>query len=103
MERIVTADFSKFGYKEIDETVRLLNAYMGQTVPYLGDGLSVNFNMHSGNVFLCDEEYNVAMMNGDRLEEWFNCPNCGHEGFLEDIIHEPKDGRCVDYLMEIGV
>jgi hypothetical protein len=31
------------------------------------------------------------MMNGDSIEEWFNCPYCGNEGFKEDLLDNPCD------------
>ena len=43
------------------------------------------------------------MMNGDKLETWYNCPYCGHEGFKEDMEHEPHNSECTRYLKEIGV
>jgi hypothetical protein len=105
---IVTADLSKFGLIEIDEAIRLLTAYREQSDRQggslnLGDGITLNFNSNSGYVFLSDEDYNVFMMNGDLLEEWFNCSYCGHEGFKEDMYHEPKDKDCTEYLESIGV
>ena len=106
MEKVVTADLSYFGYRELKEAVELLNAYMDseyEDVNFLGAGLTLNFNTHSGNVFLSDEDYNVAMMSNGKLEQWFWCPYCGHEGFLEDMPHEPEDGECTDYLKEIGI
>lgn len=56
------------------------------------DGVSIEFNQNSGKVFLVDEESNVALMNGENLEDWFVCPQCGHEGFLEDIEHDIDHG-----------
>ena len=96
-----TRDLSKFGYREIRETIDLLTGYLDNTA-ILDDGVAVEFNPNSGNVFLVDENYNVAMMNRDKLEKWYNCPYCGHEGFLEDMQHEAKDQECTDYMIEIG-
>ena len=100
-----TQDLSKFGYRELDETAKLLAAYK-ENRDILGDGATVEFNRNSGNVFLLDEDYNVAMMNGDTLELWYNCPYCGHEGFMEDMKeHGEDDGLhpdCIEYLEDIG-
>jgi hypothetical protein len=51
-------------------------------------------------VFLSDGDYNVAMMNGDYLEDVLVCSECGNEGFVEEI--EDSDNECckqclVDY------
>ena len=92
-----TRDLSKFGYRELDLAGDLLKALNNPAVnktKFLGDGVAVEFNPHSGNLFLVDEDFNVAMMNGDNLEDFFSCPYCGHEGFLEDMKHEAKDKEC---------
>ena len=57
---------------------------------------------NSGNVFLTNANYDVAMMNGDTLESFYSCPNCGHEGFKEDMSHD-GDAECKRYLRDIGV
>ena len=103
MNETTTTDISKFGRREIAEAAKLLQAYSDDGAEFLGDGVTVMFNMRSGNVFLTDEDYKVGMMNGDTLEEWFTCPECGHEGFLEDMLHESEYDGCFEYMREIGV
>ena len=118
-----TIDLSKFGYVELKETAKLLNAYIEDTEVLDGDGVKVEFNPNSGCVFLVDEDFNVAMLNTesipqyddigniashkdvDKLELWYNCPICGHEGFLEDMPHHSDDDydeECQEYLKDIG-
>lgn len=99
-----TNDLSKFGYVELKETARLLNAYIEDTDVMPWDGVKVEFNPNSGCVFLVDEDFNTVMMNGDKLELWYNCPICGHEGFLEDMPHhsDDNDEECQEYLKDIG-
>jgi hypothetical protein len=66
------------------------------------DEVVLMMNMNSGNVFLTNSDYQVAMMNGDKLESFYSCPQCGHEGFKEDMAHD--DGaECQRYLKDIGV
>jgi len=98
-----TQDLSKFGYRELDLAGDLLKALKTDKdkTRFLGEGIVVEFNPNSGNVFLVDSDYNVAMMNGDNLEDFFTCPYCGHEGFLEDMKHTPKDKECKEYLKQI--
>ena len=98
-----TQDMSKFGYRELDMAGDLLKAYKGENdnTRFLGDGVKVEFNPNSGNVFLVDEDYNVAMMNGDKLEDWFYCPVCGHEGFLDEMDHSEDNEECQEYLESI--
>lgn len=97
-----TQDLSNFGYRELDMAGELLREYANNPNVLPGDGVKVEFNPMSGNVFLVDEDYNVAMMNGDTLEQFFSCPYCGHEGFLEDMIHDHDDEDCTEYLIQIG-
>jgi hypothetical protein len=100
---IVTADLSQFGHRELRLASELLSALVSQGTPdELGDGITLNFNTHSGYVFISDEDYNTAMMNGDKLETWFSCPECGHEGFKEDMAHDGS-AECRRYLKDIGV
>lgn len=42
---------------------------------------TIMMNMNSGNVFFTNADYQVAMMNGDKLELFYSCPQCGNEGF----------------------
>jgi hypothetical protein len=95
-----TNDLGQFGYREIEIAAKLLTAYC-ENKSILDDGVKVEFNPNSGNVFLVDGNYNVAMMNGDKLEKWYNCPYCGQEGFLEDMKHEPQNEECARYIEEI--
>jgi len=97
-----TRDLSKFGHRELTTARDLLNEYL-KGFDGLSDGIAVEFNPNSGNVFLVDEDYNVAMMKGDKLELWYNCPYCGHEGFKEDMKHKPLAADCTEYLKQIGV
>ena len=99
-----TNNLEDFGFIELHEAGRLLVTLKtnNDKTNNLGSGLKVEFNPSSGNVFLVDEDYNVAMMNGDTLEDWYMCPYCGHEGFLSEIGHEPKDEECKQFLEDIG-
>lgn len=80
-----TRDLSKFGYREKDLAAELLKALSNGQGDFLEDDIAVEFNPHSGNVFLVDADNNVGMMNGDKLEQWFYCHECGEEGFKEDF------------------
>jgi len=82
---IVTSDLSRFGFRELKMAADLLAAYCETPPDFLGDGLSVMLNTHSGYVFLTDEDFNVGMMNGDRLEQFHTCFECGAEGFAEEL------------------
>jgi hypothetical protein len=64
-----TRDLSKFGFREIGITAELLTRYANGRQSWvsdqdeLGDGVAVEFNPNSGNVFLVDEDRGVAMVN----------------------------------------
>ena len=81
---IVTCDLSKFGYRELSEASELLKLYSDNPSDFLGDGITLNLNMNSGIVFLSDEDYNVAIEEDGKLEQFFNCPECGNEGTNTD-------------------
>ena len=63
-----TRDLSKFGLREIGITAELLTRYANGRQSWvsdqdeLGDGVAVEFNPNSGNVFLVDEDFRVAMV-----------------------------------------
>jgi hypothetical protein len=84
----------------------LLKAWRTRGLPddFEDDAVTVSMNVNSGYVFLTNSEFQVAMMNGDldengKLESFYSCPECGNEGFAEDL----KDGEscCKKYLREM--
>jgi hypothetical protein len=87
-----TRDLSKFGLREIEITAELLTRYANGHQSWasdqdeLGDGVAVEFNPNSGNVFLVDEDLRVAMVNDNgKLENWVNCFNSGAEEFRGEL------------------
>lgn len=104
MDEIVTSDLSNFGWRERKMAAELLTASCSQGLPddFEDDGVNIAMNTHSGNVFLTNSEYQVAMMNGDTLESFYSCPQCGHEGFKDEMGHD-GNAECRRYLKEIGV
>lgn len=100
-----TRDLMKFGSRERSEAADLLKALSeANDTEYLGDEVAIEFNPNSGNVFLVDEDFNVAMMNGDRLEDFHVSPYEGHEGFISDLVDEQDDTwnqEDIDWLSEI--
>ena len=100
MDNVVTSDWSEFGYREIEMAKELLSHI--KEIESVGK-VEVQFNRNSGYVFLVDEDYRVWMMNGDKIEEWYNCGYCGHEGFLEDFKHDPDNKECIEYMKDAGV
>ncbi len=101
MNPVITADFSQFGIRELTFAQLLLKAYAERGADFLGCGLTVNFNTHSGYVFLSDEDYNVGVL--DETEEYivqfYSCPQCGYEGTQQEAVDNgcdfvKNDGYC---------
>ena len=93
-----TTDLSDFGFRELKMAAALLNAYCTTPPGFLSDGVCVMMNRHSGNVFLTDDDFNVGMMNGETLEQFHSCPECGAEGFADEL---PDNACCRRYLREV--
>ncbi len=93
MENLVTVDYSKFGYRELDIAGKLLAIYSQGGVDFLEDGITVNFNMNSGYVFLSDSNYNVGVLaDGEtQIVQFFSCMECGYEGTQDDALMDEKD------------
>lgn len=85
-QEITTTDLADFGARERWILVELLTAWDKQGLPenFYDDEVRAMMNRNSGCVFLTNSEYEVAMINGNKLEMWHHCSNCGHEGFQED-------------------
>lgn len=98
MTDITTTDLSKFGYRERVIARELLETWEVQGLPedFEYNEVTIMFNIYSGNVFLTNSEFQVAMMNGDTLESFYSCLECGNEGFDGENGHEFKryNGFC---------
>ena len=99
----ITKDFSKFGQREREMASELLSAYgtPKDDTKLLGQGITVFFNPNSGYVFLSDEDYNVAIIEGDRLVDFITCPECGHEATLGDFLDDCTNDCCEEYHSEL--
>ena len=92
-----TIDLKDFGFRELCMAAALLTAYCESPPEFLSSGVHLMMNTHSGCVFLTDEDFSVAMMSGDTLEQFHSCPECGGEGFAEDL---PDNECCQQHLKE---
>jgi hypothetical protein len=101
---MTTTNLAEFGYRELKKVRDLLDAMIKEGLPqdFENDGVHPMMNQNSGNVFLTNSEYQVAMMNGDKLESFYSCPQCGHEGFKDEMEHE-GNRDCQEYLESIGI
>lgn len=93
--RETTTNLSDFGYRELDMLCELLNAMKEQGLPrdFDDDKVVPAFNMMSGDVFLTNSEYQVAMLNGDKLESWYFLGYHGNEGFLDELLIDYDNGN----------
>ena len=87
-QEITTTDLADFGSRERAMLVELLQAWGVQGLPddFSDDEVRPMMNRISGNVFLTNSDFQTVMLNGDNLEIWHYCHNCGHEGFAEDCV-----------------
>ena len=90
---MTTTDLSEFGSRERDMAEELLRAWRTQGLPkdFYDDKVEIMMNKYSGNVFLTNSDYQVAMMNGDHLESFYTLHYNGVEGFLEDFEDYKED------------
>ena len=94
---ITSANLADFGSRERKLLLHLLTAWDSQGLPddFDSKGVYPMMNKDSGCVFLTNENFDCAMMDGDKLESWYTCSNCGHEGFAEDCqINEDGCNEC---------
>lgn len=97
MKEITTTNLADFGYSEMKELSKILNAWMANGLPedFEGSGVHPMFNRNSVHVFLTNDEFQACRMNGDELETWYYCFNCGHEGFKEECqLNEDGCSEC---------
>lgn len=100
---ITTTDLNKFGQRELKMLELLLREWRLKGLPkdFDIDEVRGMFNMHSGEVFLTNSNFQVAMKNGDKLESFYSCPHCGEEGFFEDIEDHGEGGECAEWMSEV--
>lgn len=91
-----TTDLADFRARERRMLVDILIAWEKHGLPenFYTEEVRPMMIRSSGNVFLTNSEFQVAMLTDEnKLEMWHSCPNCGHEGFSGDCdINE--DNEC---------
>lgn len=87
-----TRDLSKFGYRELDMAGDLLKAIKnGLPEDFDNQGIAVEFNPNSGEVFLVNDDCQVAMVSDGELYSFYSTPSEGREGSFEDLAAEYSD------------
>ena len=91
---MITTNLENFGYRELIMLEELLKAMREQGLPkdFYDDEVHPMMNQSSGNVFLTNSDYQVAMLNGDNLESFYFLSYHGNEGFLDELIEEYDNG-----------
>ena len=95
MQNVYTEDFADIMScsRERYEVLQIINAWNHNGLPsnFYEDNVRLAFNKNSGNVFLVNDDCQVAMMNGNKLEIHYTSPYDGHEGFLEELLDMVDD------------
>jgi hypothetical protein len=106
MNNHYTENLSDFGYRELSLFKTILDHWIEQGLPenFTNETVRPAMNRNSGSVFLVNEDYQVAMMNENKLDLFHTPPYGNAEGFLSDLIAEytPEDLRTDDiqYLLQ---
>ena len=76
-----------YGYREMAIASEILKEIISNGLPvgFDSDGLAIEFNPFSGEVFLTNDYYQIAAMNGDSLEMYYILPHSGEEGFRDEL------------------
>ena len=85
-----TENLVEFGSRERKMAAELLSHPFPDG--FIDQGVRTAFNKNSGFVFLVNDDYQCAMMNGDTLEIFHSTPYDGIEGFLSDLPEENEPG-----------
>lgn len=85
-----TTNLADFGFREIKMARDLLDAWVNNGLPddFSNDGVVIMMNQNSGNVFLTNEEFEVAMESEGKLYSYYNSPYEGLEGPFEQLVEE---------------
>jgi hypothetical protein len=101
-QNIYTENLAEFGAREREIAGRTLLAALPDN--FDASGVKLAFNKNSGNVFLVNDDYQVAMLvDDDKLAIFHSTPYHGHEGFIDELLDLRPD--ClnqddVDYILD---
>ena len=108
---ITTTDFAEFGWRERKMAAELLTASCDQGFPedFEDEEVTIMMNKNSGNVFFTNAEYQVVMMNGDKIEFFYTTPYDGKEGFADELKEDYEqdcenwNGEDIQYIKDLGI
>lgn len=92
---MTTTKLEDFGYRELILLEELIKAMREQGLPdnFNDDEVHPMMNQYSGNVFLTNSDYQVAMMDGDKLKQFYWLSYHGNEGFADELYIDFKNGN----------
>lgn len=81
-----TRDLTDFGHRERLKLIEILQAWENNGLPddYSLSGVVPEMNQSTGNVYLINYEGVKTRAYKGKLEIWYECVTCAHEGFKED-------------------
>lgn len=106
-----TTNFADFGWRERKMAAELLMVSCDQGSPedFEDEEVIIMMNQNSGNVFFTNSEYQVAMMNGDKLESFYSTPYEGREGFADELKedylsdYQSWNAEDVEYIHDLDI
>ena len=109
MNETYTEYLSRFSMGALKESAKLLSAIFdpsknGLPKDFDREGIKLGHNLWSGNTFLTNDEYQVAMVDDEgNLYSFYNTPYEGREGSFEELMDEygdmhPEDQEYMDEL-----
>lgn len=108
MTDFYTENFAEMGARERDLLMEILKQWDANGLPnnFGDENVRPAFNKNSGNVFLVNDDYQVAMStDSGSLQQFYNTPYEGHEGFIEDLLElypEDLNEDDIDYIYSIA-
>ncbi len=72
-----------FDIDSFDHAVDVFKTYLSKRVQFLGIEVALCYDPLTGEVFLIDDDGNVAKMEFGELKRWARCQFCGTEGFVD--------------------
>lgn len=75
--------------RERKEVLAIMQVWDKDGLPdsFYDKGVKFAFNKNSGYVFLVNDDYQCLMIDdNNNLQEWYNSPYDGHEGFYSDLL-----------------
>lgn len=95
----VLSTLDGFGHRELAQAISLLTAYAeADHLPsqWANRMVTLDFNPHSGMVFLTNDEYQALVLDDEtsELALWYSTPYNGYEGTLPELCQQWLDMDC---------